>query len=308
MAFQIVDFSKNWPVPRYKFGRIWVPRQQKLKSRYNCVLPCHSYNDISCVTRNAHSFYKWLMYHFQTKSYVKCPKNLTRLTAMFVSTIWKRRQPVTYHLVYLAMSARKRLHPSPVGEPESKRKAPDFDTCNFFVEAVNPAFDLNRFLLRRVFFINEEKTRYVSVGFSPTRNYQPLVEFRGSKIKPIILTDPEQVATMAECLRRICEAMCDNGLFAWSHGAFRLNTTGSYRITRLYIEKHYISPKCQEMRYLLNMIYIVQNHFNSYITALPDIVTYLISALSSDTYVEPPATASKWILYPQRFKELKTTM
>ena len=63
------------------------PDRTKLKSRYNCVLPCHSYNDISCAMRNAHSFYKWLMHHFQTKSYVKCPKDMTRHTAMFVSAI-----------------------------------------------------------------------------------------------------------------------------------------------------------------------------------------------------------------------------
>ena len=63
------------------------PDHTKLKSRYNCILPCHSYNDISCATRNAHSFYKWLMYHFQKKSYVKCPKDMTRHTAMFVSAI-----------------------------------------------------------------------------------------------------------------------------------------------------------------------------------------------------------------------------
>jgi len=73
--------------PNYEFGRPWMPRSQKRKSRYNYVLHCHSYNDISCGARNAHSFYKWLMYHFQTKSYVKCPKNMTRHTAMFVLAI-----------------------------------------------------------------------------------------------------------------------------------------------------------------------------------------------------------------------------
>jgi len=44
------------------------------------------------------------------------------------------------------------------------------------------------------------------------------------------------------------------------------------------------------------MFYILHKQFNSYITALPDIMTYVISALSSDTYVEPLATASKLIL------------
>jgi len=31
----------------------------------------------------------------------------------------------------------------------------------------NPAFDPKRVLLRRLFFINEDRTKYVSVGFYP---------------------------------------------------------------------------------------------------------------------------------------------
>jgi hypothetical protein len=57
-----------------------------------------------------------------------------------------------------------------------KRKAPEFDTCNFLIEAVSPEFDPNRVLLR-IFFINEEETRYVYIGFYTARNYQPLLEF-----------------------------------------------------------------------------------------------------------------------------------
>ena len=37
------------------FGR---PIHHKLGSGYSCVLPCHRFSDISCATRNAHSFYK----------------------------------------------------------------------------------------------------------------------------------------------------------------------------------------------------------------------------------------------------------
>jgi len=56
------------------------------------------------------------------------------------------------------------------------------------------------------------------------------------------------------------------------------------------------------------MFYIVQNQLNSNVTALPDDMTYVISALSSDTYVEPLATATKLILYPQLLEEIKVIM
>ena len=116
------------------------------------------------------------------------------------------------------------------------------------------------------------------------------------------------MTTMAECLPRICEAMCGDAQYTCSDGAFRLNTTGSYRVARLFIEKQYITLKYLELRYLLHMFSVVQNQMNSYISALPDVMKYVIGALSSNTYFQPSRTASKLILYPQLFEELKTIM
>jgi len=62
------------------------------------------------------------------------------------------------------------------------------------------------------------------------------------------------------------------------------------------------------LRYLQNMFHIVQNQLNLYITALPDLMTYVISALSSDTYVDPATNASNVIPYPRLFEELKTIL
>jgi len=57
---------------------------------------------------------------------------------------------------------------------DSKRVKPsEFD---MYLDCVNPLFDMSRVLLRRVFFLNPEKTKYNCVGFYPSRNFQPLVE------------------------------------------------------------------------------------------------------------------------------------
>jgi len=61
------------------------------------------------------------------------------------------------------------------------------DICTYW--SANLAFDPKRALLRRMFFINEDETKYVSVGFYPARDYQTLVEFGdirqgGSKSMP----------------------------------------------------------------------------------------------------------------------------
>jgi hypothetical protein len=66
-----------------------------------------------------------------------------------------------------------RRHPQTeqgAGSEPKRIRVPELDTCNFLEGAINPAFEPNGVLLRRVFFINEVKTRYVSVGFYPTQN------------------------------------------------------------------------------------------------------------------------------------------
>ena len=52
------------------------------------------------------------------------------------------------------------------------------------------------------------------------------------------------------------------------------------------------------------MFHVVQNQLNSYTAALPDVMTYVMSALSSDTYVQTTGTASELILFSQLFEEL----
>ena len=107
------------------------------------------------------------------------------------------------------MSAKKRRSPMMEGESssDSKRvKAPELDIY-LNTDCVNPLFDPNRVLLRRVFFIDPEKTKYIFVGFYPSRNYQPLVENGSPKSNPIIRMDLH-VKTLAEHLTAQCEALC----------------------------------------------------------------------------------------------------
>ena len=64
------------------------------------------------------------------------------------------------------MAKRKRRSPTEeVVSGELKRvKALELDTCSY-TEAISLLFDPKRVLLLRVFFIDPEKTEYISVGF-----------------------------------------------------------------------------------------------------------------------------------------------
>jgi hypothetical protein len=98
---------------------------------------------------------------------------------------------------------------SPESPPQPKRLATTPNAfLNDYVEDVSPAFDPKRVLIRRVFFINEDKSKYVSIGYYPTRNYEPMVEFGSLRNNQIILTEPK-VRFLAEIIPNMCESLCN---------------------------------------------------------------------------------------------------
>jgi hypothetical protein len=148
------------------------------------------------------------------------------------------------------MSGKQRGKPNTV-------PATHFDACTFLEKSISPLFDPNRVLLRRVFFINQEKTRYVSVGFYPAQSYQPLVKFGGSRIKPITHNE-KQVATLAVHLTRLYQEMCNTGGFHLKvDDDFAISTTASNNVARFTMSGKRIQFKVAELRYLKDMFYIV---------------------------------------------------
>jgi len=83
------------------------------------------------------------------------------------------------------------------------------DNCPYW--PASPAFDLQGILLRRLFFINSNRTKYISVCFYPARDYQPLVDFgaiRRGGSNSILLKD-ELIDTLADCLPKMLVSVCD---------------------------------------------------------------------------------------------------
>jgi hypothetical protein len=78
------------------------------------------------------------------------------------------------------MTSRRKLSSAPADSPAARKKRmeelePTPNICTYWPN--NPTFDPKRVLLRRLFYINEDRTKYVSVGFYPARDYLPLIEF-----------------------------------------------------------------------------------------------------------------------------------
>jgi hypothetical protein len=75
-------------VPVQDLQTLNCPDPYKLNSNFRCYTRCHkTFYDLHCAVRHAHALYNWLEYHIKTKQYVRCPKDMTRHTAVFSSVI-----------------------------------------------------------------------------------------------------------------------------------------------------------------------------------------------------------------------------
>ena len=183
--------------------------------------------------------------------------------------------------------------------------APELDTC---LDVVSKALaNPKRAMLRRVFFIAEDKSKFVSVGFYPACGYQPLAEFGGAKKLPLFLNS-QQLQTMADNNAALCNALSTNEHFSTKDGDVQMNTTGSYRIARLYLDKQFLSFTYEELRNLAYMMYMIENQMTFYTAAVTDVIAYIDEAHDSVTFVDPPIIAHKSINYYQLFEEIKSVL
>ena len=143
----------------------------------------------------------------------------------------------------------------------------------------------------------------MSVGYYPARDYQQLAEFGGAKKLPLLLNAP-QLQTMADNFAALSDALYRNEHYKKTDGNFKINTTGSYRVARVYLSKQYVTFTHEELRNLAYIMYMIQNQ-TTYMAAMTDVIAYIGTVHSSSTYVEPSSTADKSINYYQLFEELK---
>ena len=55
---------------------------------------------------------------------------------------------------------------------------------------------------------------------------------------------------MADNIAALCNALATNEQFSTKDGDFKMNTTGSYRIARFYLDKQFLSFTSEELRNL----------------------------------------------------------
>ena len=207
------------------------------------------------------------------------------------------------------MASRKRrnvLEEEGIIKPRGATAAPNI--CTLPVEGINP-LDPNRALLRRVFFLNDDRSKYVSVAYYPAQGYTALVEFGTAKNVPMRLRE-QHFTMLTDHIQGFLAALCADEYYRTGvQNNFSIVTGGSYKTVFMHLglgkQRKQFVFKMHELQYLNSILHIITNQLERYNEHMMDVMTYSISALTCSEYIEPQPHYSKHIQYPQLYEELK---
>jgi hypothetical protein len=144
------------------------------------------------------------------------------------------------------------------------------------------------------------------VGYYPARFYYALFEFGGANLLPVIINE-QHLTTLSERLPELSEAIYRSKSYKFRDGVFRLlYRGGNQAVPRMRLDKRYIIFKVEDLRYLKNMLHIVQEQVSTYTTSRDDVRSYAACADGYTEFVEPNPLSSSDISYVRLFNELKS--
>jgi hypothetical protein len=136
-----------------------------------------------------------------------------------------------------ARPKRKLRRSTPAGEKRARRTATPVSHRPACIELLDPS---PRVLLRRVFFLNTAKSKYLSVGYYPARFYENMIEFGSANLLPLILNE-QRLTLLSEHLPELCAAMCRSERYTFCDGIFRLMYVGGDQaVARLCLDERFV--------------------------------------------------------------------
>jgi hypothetical protein len=100
--------------------------------------------------------------------------------------------------------------------------------------------------------------------------------------------------------------MCRGERYACKDGVFGLFCSGgNFYVARMYLDKRYIVFKLANLRYLMNMLYLVQAQVNKYTHAHDDVMSYVASARGRTEFIQTNPSSTADITCDRLFEEVK---
>jgi hypothetical protein len=141
-------------------------------------------------------------------------------------------------------------------------------------------------VLRRLYFLNSERSKYAFLGFYPQRGYRAFFELVEAR-RPSVVLPPLLFPTMARHIPRLCEHLVRGEQYKCDELSFRVQTAAN-NSARVTFDRASITLKLQELEYIMRNLTTLANQLARYKLAEADVLTYAQS-VGGATNVVPPS-------------------
>jgi hypothetical protein len=158
-------------------------------------------------------------------------------------------------------------------------------------------------VLRRLYFLNSERSKYACLGFYPQRGYRAFFELVEARLPPVVLP-PLLFPTVARHTPKLCEHLVRGEQYKCDELSFRVQTAAN-NSARVIFERASITLKLYELEYLMRNLPTLANQLARYKLSEADVLTYAQNVVGATNFVPPPKEhACVFVQYDVLFEEI----
>jgi hypothetical protein len=158
---------------------------------------------------------------------------------------------------------------------------------------------------RRIYFLNKDRSRFVSFGYYPDRKYEPYVEIGG--VKCGVILSPYYFTSLVNHLPKLAEHLSKNQAYRCDEESFHLRLPNGKRNVTIQCDGLRISIGENDVNFLLSNSTVLLYQVGRFLFATPDVQSYAAKCTNS-TFVCPGDEVSKYVLYDVICDELNSSL
>jgi hypothetical protein len=139
-------------------------------------------------------------------------------------------------------------------------------------------------VLRLLYFLNSERSKYACLVYYPQIGYRAFFELCEARRPPVVLP-PSLFPTMARHIPKLCEHLVRGEQYKCNELSFRVQTAAN-NSTMVVFDR--ASIKLHELEYLMRNLTTLANQLARYKLAEADVLTYAQSIVVATNFVPPP--------------------
>jgi hypothetical protein len=161
-------------------------------------------------------------------------------------------------------------------------------------------------VLRRIYFLNKDRSRFISIGYYPDRNYKPYVEIGG--VKCGVILSAYYFTSLVNHLPKLAEHLSKDQAFRCDEETFHLRLLDGKRCVTIQCDGLRISIGENYVNFLLSNSTVLLYQLGRYVFATSDVQSYAAKCTNNSSFVHPRDSVSQYVLYDAICDELNSSL